>query len=866
MKAIGAIASGERNRRYRLLLFSAAAVSVVAAAPAFAQGAAEQDQSVEEVVVTGSSIRGVAPVGSALISVGRDSIVAQGATSSSDLLSSVPQLGNFNVPQESSTPNRYRTSGYLPNIHGLGIYATLSLFNGHRFAGSGGEGVFPDPQLIPTIAIERVEVVADGASSIYGSDAVAGVVNFIYRKKFSGVEMSALYGGGNGSKRTDLGLIAGRAFGDSAGAQLAYQYTENTSPTRRDLPFTIADQRSRGGRDNRGTNCETPNVITGGVTYALPNFTVGANRCESNLDQEFVPSGKRHSALLTAYKNFGDLVETSVEVNYSKYDSSRRAGARAFSVDVPITNPYFQRPPGSTATTVRVARNSNGLFPLQSTIQHNWVAGVTLFGKVKLGADWQAEVMGHVSKTDDFNGDPTLNTNAATALALNTTRATAFNPYGTRADNDPAVLAQIDDGQASNNYANQYLRQLQLKADGPLFELPGGTVRAAVGGTIFEEQSDQVQTGGSPAAPILVRDSSISRTVEAAFGEVNVPFVSQANAMPGIQRLELSISGRYDHYEKLGGTVNPKFGVIYQPFNDLLLRGSWGSSYVAPNIGKITPSFGIPSVGNNIAGIGVVNIYNKGGGNATGLKSQKAKTWSVGAEYKPSYIEGLQLSATYFNVHYENLLYTPGQQELLFNPLFASKRIFNPTPAQVAAALASSPPSAPVPSQIDIIYETFVINLGEQNVSGLDLNANYTVNTENLGRFTFGMNASGFLVYDLKIFATDRFQSQLDTNNAIRWRGRTNLAWNYNKLTLNGFMNYTGVYNNIAVTPNQRVKEFVTFDLGASYQLRDNLQVQIRSSNIFDKEPPFYDGSSGYDTRSANPFGRQVELSLRARF
>jgi len=175
--------------------------------------------SVPPVVITGTLVRGAPPAGSALIEVSRQTIRAIAPTNVKELMATVPQLGNFGVNAEQSTPNRFRTQGFIPNLHNLGAYATLTLLNGHRVAATGTEGTFPDPSTVPPIAIQRVEIVADGASPIYGSDAVAGVVNFIYREPFDGLEASATYSFAPGSRyeRQDLGLIGGRALGGGGG-------------------------------------------------------------------------------------------------------------------------------------------------------------------------------------------------------------------------------------------------------------------------------------------------------------------------------------------------------------------------------------------------------------------------------------------------------------------------------------------------------------------------------------------------------------------------------------------------------------------------------------------------------------------------
>lgn len=857
----------------RAALMGCAAVSAMAlATPAAAQEAGTDSPgayTVDEIVVTGTSIRGVAPTGSNLIAVGRENIVAQGATTSSELLASVPQLGNFNALQENATPNRFRTPGYLPNIHGLGIYATLSLFNGHRFAATGGEGVFPDPQIVPVIGVERVEVIADGASSIYGSDAVAGVVNFIYRRNFDGLEFNTVYASGTNYTKEGASLLWGRTWSGGS-VMAAYEYSSNSSPQNRDFDFIRSDHRDRGGRDFRSTSCGTPNVVADGVTYGLPDFSTTPNRCQPNLNADIIPSGERHAFLFTARQDLGDRVEAYMEVNLSDYSSVQVQAPSALSITVPNTNPYFMAPPGSTATEVLVNRSGAGLFPDPLTIQESSAAGLTAGLVIDLGGDWEGNVMGHISMTDDFlddRGAAGLDADAAQALARNTTLDTAFNPFGQAADNNPAVLALIDNGYTSINDSNQYLRELQFSADGPLFSIGGGVVRAALGTSVREERARQVQTGGSPGAVIPVRDDDISRTVGALFGELHVPLFGPENARPGAHRLDLSLSGRYDYYEGLGGTFNPKVGFVWEPILDLAFRGSYGTSYVAPNIGKTTAPFGLPREGVNISGFGTINVYNMGGGNPD-LESEEATTWSFGADWEPSFVPGLRLSATYFDVSYTNLLYQPGTQDLFFNPFFADRLILNPTPEQIAAAIAFAPPARGVPDQIDAIYATYTMNLGTREVGGLDLDASYQFSTD-FGDFRLAVNALHFLHFDQQILDDQPVNSRLGTNEAVEWKGRASVVWNYDPVTLSVFANHSGAYDNITVTPNERVGSHTTFDMALAYDLPGfmrNTQLILRAQNLFDRDPPFYNSANGYDPRVASPFGRILEVTFRGRF
>src|SRR3569623_474287 len=178
-----------------------------------------------DVVVTGSSIRGVPPTGSNLIRGARDHTILIAAATTPDLLATVPQLNSFNTAPRTSNGG---LGSFAPGLRGLPSSATLPLMNGHRLISGSTQQTNHDFTLVPELAVERVEIVADGASAIYGSDAVAGVVNFITRNHFSGIETTARYGMADGYTTVSAAAIVGKDWGSGAAA-LSYQYAQTNN-------------------------------------------------------------------------------------------------------------------------------------------------------------------------------------------------------------------------------------------------------------------------------------------------------------------------------------------------------------------------------------------------------------------------------------------------------------------------------------------------------------------------------------------------------------------------------------------------------------------------------------------------------------
>ena len=879
-----------------------------------------------KIIVTGSSIRGAAPVGSQLLGVTRDTIQTNAPANTKELLATVPQLGNFGTNAEQSTSNRFRTAGFQANIHNVGIYATLTLFNGHRFAPVGGEAVFPDPSIIPVIAVQRVEVVADGGSAIYGSDAVAGVVNFIYRKDFDGIEASGTFGFNDTRYRKyDAAIIAGQSW-NGGNLTAAYEYSQNKSPLSTDIDFLAlgGDQTSRGGRDLRSTNCNLPNVnivTTGGdprgSTYGYQadgSLTPGPNRCGILDPTSIIPDGHRHAVLVTGHQEIGSQVDLWLEANYSNYQTHSFGSQANLTLRIPNTNPYFDLgvPAGVDPATIAggyylVRRSGLGLFGSRqpSSIQYSKVWGVTLGTDIDLGGGWRVTPSLHVSKTNDFNSDPELDPVTMEA-ATNLTTPNALNPFAQAARNDPAILASINDNYRRDNRTSQRLREMQVKGDGPLFEIGGGDVLAALGVDFREEQALQLQTSGTPTRAedmYLVRDDDISRTVLAGFGELNVPFVSRENAMPWLQRATLSLAGRVDYYPKYGAKFNPKIGFVIEPFLGYAVHGSYGTSFVAPNLGLLGHQFGFVGTQNFTTGFNytspsgqniiignlpgtqapVYNLYNSGGGNPD-LEPEKANTWSIGIDIAPPQIDNLRLGVTYYDITYKNTIYKATLQDVFTNPAFSPYVFVNPTPgvpnaqldAELAKEMAVSPPEMDVPSYIvwDVIFRSYAINLGQRKFSGLDFDGAYDLPTS-FGTFSLSANANLKLVDKQQVLPDTPYSSRLGTDQAPRLKGRAMLNWQLDPVTLNVAMNYVGKYKyqtgNVGAFPGgiQNVKPWTTFDLVgrvALDQFRDGLSIQGRVVNLFDKDPPFVDTTNGYLPSNATPFGRQFEITVRASF
>ncbi len=564
----------------RLAIVAALGLHISIAA---AQQSAPSTTELEEVLVTGTLIRGAAPTGSDLVTVSRDVIEATGVTTTAELLATVPQITSFNTtPVGTSDFSQPITAPNLRGI-GLGATATLVLVNGHRMVGAGVLQTIPDPSAIPTSAIERVEIIADGASATYGSDAVGGVINMILRKDFDGFETTAQYGYGDGFDTMDFNTVFGTTW-NSGSLMVAYEYAGRNNLQGRERDYVTSNLTSQGGADSRSTLCYPGNVNYNNVNYTFPGLTPGLNRCDNTQFTDYLSAEHRNSVYATLRQDVTDNVEFFAEAYYSQRKSKPLNSQPGAVFVIPITNPYFTAPPGGGFAFFEVAQYSfvREFGPFVENPQELGAGGLVGGVNVTLPGDWAMELLANYGRGANETTDRSLNAAALNAAAAGTTLDTALDPFGGRTN--PAVLDAIRSGGTYND-ADQQLREISLKFDGPLFALPGGDLRMAIGAQYHYEEIDAKTFYIQPNNGLdLVAPSYGDRTVRSVFAELNLPIVGSDNAFTGVRALTLSASTRYDDYSDFGDTTNPKFGINWTVVDGFSLRASSGKSFHAPSL------------------------------------------------------------------------------------------------------------------------------------------------------------------------------------------------------------------------------------------------------------------------------------------
>ena len=778
------------------------AVLISGAAVAQSQSTADTEgrESLEEIVVTGTLIRGVAPAGANVIGVSEQEVQATGVSTTAQLLETIPQIGVFNSLQLPSPGGINQVTTNRPNLRNLpgfntaGSSSTLVLMDGRRLVGMGIQATSPDPDVIPPGMIERVEIVPDGGSAIYGSDAVAGVMNFVTRKKYDGVKVDARYGTADDYHTADANLTAGFSW-DSGSFLASYNYSEHDAIYGRDRDYVKMPLTNISGNTTlpvTSLRCApVGNVAVSGTFYALP-YTTGnarpntANQCDESDAASVYPEQSKHSFFASVSQALSDSTTLDVAGYYSERQvDSVVGGFLTSSTIAAFALPQF----GFLTSPFRASHlvNPANAFTETQTVYYTWGDpdanrqdlsldswGIAPTLIVDLSDSWQLRALASYGESSTENHLRTFNTTALN----NSITAGLFNPYDPGTSN-PSALAAIDSSETFG-LTEQRLFNGRVVADGDLFALPGGAVKLAVGLEYIKEEL-KAQTGsivrgtqdtGFPGLsinnitiipatnPLPVVD--LDRDITAAFAEVSIPIVGADNALPGIRALSLSASGRYDDYSDFGDTSNPRFGLTYKPFDSVTLRGAWGTSFVAPSLADSEAAQGSTALFLNtfpflyppqnlqapngpypavVPGQFIVITQ----GNADDIQPQEADTWSVGLDFQPT--PGLNLSLTYWNIEYQGVIGVPPFfNQIAFWSTFGQLITVQPTQAQLDAVVSSvsTPPTnqcAPQPTCVYAISDGRKQNLGLFKLDGLDFGTNYVLDT-GFGSIDFVINAN----------------------------------------------------------------------------------------------------------------------------
>lgn len=902
--------SPRRISRHALLKSGAAFNGLAVALCAFAMPAAAQsqqetsppdEQTLREIIVTGTLLRGAPPVGSSVIAEDQASIRASGATTANEILAEIPQVTNlFN---QSPTRKVGIAANQLqiarPNLRNISAEnassaSTLVLFDGYRVATAGVTQASIDPDLIPTAAIERVEVVTDGGSAIYGADAVGGVINFITRKRFDGVKIDARQGFADDYRNIDVNAIVGKDWG-SGSAFITYTFNKNDALFGRDRDFISNRDYSTGAPV--GTTCNTPNIIAGGVAFtgSGTSFAPGTTLCDTSDNSSYIPRVERHGVYASLTQDLNESISITTRAFYSQRKTEGPTEYAVANLTVPSTNYYYISLPTNSGSTARQTASFSlapalGVDTIGSgTNISEWGANAEL--KADLFKNWQFRGLFNYSQSDSSSFTRGPNQTLLNAAAAGTTAATAINPYNVAATNADLLSAIID----NNTYAGQTRDELinfKGTVDGTIIALPGGDLRLAAG---YEFLQDNLQNRSTQNTPIDylggVPYQKYSRDVHAVFGELLIPIFGEHNAVPGIRSFVISAQGRYDHYSDFGGTFNPKFGATYKPLDWLSIRGNWSRSFNAPslidqlgsnsNVIGLFPFVAFTRPGDNIGFFGGSTVALQG--SQPNLKPQKAETWSVGFDADPPFVPGLHLNASYYNVVFKDQLRTPSPNTTIFDyfPNNIETSVTGISAADLRAFALLAPNGSaivePLIANGTLVYEIVDFrtgNFGILKTDGIDFALNYRHDT-GFGGVDLGINGNYTLNRKSQVSPDAPVIDEMKTLTPDLLL-KTSLGLDVGSLRGQVSWNHTAGFDVVRTNtlPQDHVKSFNTFDLffkydvpGDSLLLRD-LSFTLNVNNMLDQDPPVYKlrGQGGFLNGHGFTVGRQFVFGISKKF
>ncbi len=873
-------------------------LSTALAASAQDVAAPEPPQSVE---VTGSHIRRIDAETAAPVQViTREDIVRTGAVTVQELMNDVSaNFGGYNDQISVGAQSNGNTPGLSSvNLRGIGSSSTLVLVNGRRVANYAFDGGAVDVNSIPLAAVERVEILKDGASAIYGSDAIAGVINFILRKDYRGIELGAnasrTQHGGAGHRQETVLVGGGDPGSDGINGfvMLDHQHDDALRATQRSFsrtgylpqsgvyllssipfPASIVDPSSlQLFNPSLATGCAPPTSIPAEQFLGYP----GCAYDPSSL-AELLPEIDRTAAFGRATLRAAPDLEFFGEVALSHNRMLSK-----FSPD-PIRQGYT---PGGLTPIVYPA---GGPFYPTAFAQANGLSGdLDLFYRLQelgprtdqlttdafravIGADgrvagWDVNTTIEYSDTrqaDDFVSGWASLTGLVSGLATG-----LINPFG---PSGPQGLALLEDSQVSGvlHRASGSTTVFDARASRELARLPGGALELAVG---IEDRSEQLRDDFAP--PIASGDligvapgASVTlnrRTVQDVYAEASVPVV---------HGLETQLAVRGDHYSDFGTTWNPKLALRWQPVKPWMLRASWGRGFRAPTLIDLhspeTQSLTSPEDDPlrcpvTHSPIDCQNNFTALVGGNPRLQPERSRNFNLGTVWQPR--ESISLSIDWWEIFKTHTIGSIPEDSLFAHyPRFASA--FARGPVDLAF------PSLPGPI---LSVDERTQNTGNLRTSGLDLDVRWRSAATGAGRFEFALN--GTLI--------DEWREQLDGVNDVsglgnnfitpvsRWRQNASATWESGALTVTLGDTFQAGYietdnsrcdadgNNCA---QRRVGSYQVMNLQVGYTGVAHARFVLGIKNLLDRNPPFTQNAPawavGYDANYADPRGRALVAS-----
>jgi iron complex outermembrane receptor protein len=874
-------------------------------------------EELETVVVTGSYIPiNLSTPGVPVTVITAEDIAATGVAT--DLLDVLTKSNPFffganNIGSDNGNISSGSTNG--GSSVALRNRATLVLINGRRAAvnpvvASGGSN-FVDVSLIPIGAVERIEILSDGASATYGSDAVGGVVNVIMKTNYEGVEVGARYGmSNNDGDYSELSYygVAGASFGDTS-VTISTEYKHSDPLIQKDRPFARGLFRSPTyagvvniGNDwyylNPSLNAPPRNVdltpaqlVAQGV-YQGPLTQTGASQF---FDLANAPTmlieAERRSFTAAVSHELNSATTLFADFLYTSNNTVSVLNAQPVSGNVLGTN--ANNPFASTVT----ARNRFTQFPRIYDTTNNATRAV-LGVRGDLTGSWKYEAAANFNRTVSNYQNKNLIDAAAYTAAVN---AGTFNPFARQ--QAPGLV----EGMLGTQYRDyeSTLNGYDVRVFGDVFDLPAGAVAVALGADTREEKLDFVndrndQVGGwlqaTPRLPYGAKQET-----QGYFAEVRIPVFSPSYSVPGFHSLDISLAGRQEVYDSVDkDPFVPKFSFLWQPIDEqFAVRGSYSKSFTAPTLydltGPLSQGFtsGINIFAYTPQGVNT-NVqtgsrqYRSQSGSNPNLESSTSVNWSVGFEWVPNgALDGLSVGFDWYDIEEENLISSissslivssveqfgaasPYASLVRFGTSAAGEVYFGTGTPVTAPGQMSSRPS-------DTVWiSNSIVNVAGFWQSGADLRIAYSRDLDGMGTLSGQITTSYINDYFIQSLPTttpfDYAGTFSGTSVFPEWRSFAQLNWRYNGFNAGINATFIPSVTDVATPGEPKVKSYQAFDLRFGYNFEEGIAegttIDVGVNNVTNEFPPFIasEGNQSADINTYDPIGRFYYASIRYKF
>jgi iron complex outermembrane receptor protein len=884
-------------KKITLATWSALSTMAMLSLPTQAIFAQEQKTEVttQRVEITGSSIKRINAETALPVQVlNRAEIAKTGASTAEQLLSTL--TANTGYTQESASISDKPGSSGLSgaNLRGLGVSSTLVLLNGRRMASFafGGEGT--DLNSIPLAAIERVEVLKDGASAVYGADAVGGVINFITRKDFSGLELGGsilrTHEGGGGDQSLSVLAGIGDINQDGYNFFLSLQHKKLDQLRTAQRDFAVSAWRpleARGYADNFTSANTFPAAMysISGKRYlgnpsapdCAPPASInikGACRFDYQAAADVYPESEKSNLISrAAFALNADhtiFAELSTSKNQAKYRLSPtgvngNTGTSATAWTYPANGPFYPKtyvnalgvtvPTDGNAFNVRMrlvpgGARTNG----QESNQQRLLLGAE---GTLAGWDYNTAFAHSVSE----NTQKLTNGYYDRAQLLAAFKTGKINPFGAQSAEGQALLDAAErniDGRKGKSTTDTFdariTKEIMQLASGPLGMAAGIELRRE---KLEDNSSDEILSG-SIYSTSKSRRVSESRDIKAFFAEFDVPLSKNLNAQ---------LAMRHDSYGgMIGSSTNPKVALRYQPNKEFLIRASYGTGFRAPTMKDLDPSKVETSTGGLYFDTIGCKLYKSQcysdqiptteSGNPN-LKPEKSKQYSVGFMWEPSG----QFSTTvdFWTVKKTDVIKFAPETLIDTDPEFVEKSISRDSDGYI------------------LNWALTAQNQGREMKSGLDINLAYRLSLQSYGKLSARLSGTIMTKSEQQFSANSKVFDNLGKWGfeyvTPKWRHRFSTDWDIGKWGFTLANNFQLHHEDQQLAPDGKrptVSSYSLWDVQMAYYGFKDLKISAGVLNALNTKPPFSNQTltyfAGFDSTYVDPRGRSFYLRFNYAF